>query len=109
MGGYILLNFPSSFGFKKKVKNNYTPNKDEAHPLEHLNLFNRLKGPLNDYGFLLNCPIKHKWIYNDFNLYNKEIYLKQGYKINEFFNLESFQHNIINNDDYIIFDIFNNI
>ena len=22
-------------------KNNYTPNKDEAHPLEHLNLFNR--------------------------------------------------------------------
>ena len=42
LGGYILLNFPSSFGFKKKVKNNYTPNKDEAHPLEHLNLFNRL-------------------------------------------------------------------
>jgi 2-polyprenyl-3-methyl-5-hydroxy-6-metoxy-1,4-benzoquinol methylase/rubredoxin len=41
LGGYILLNFPSSFGFKRKVKNNYTPNKDEAHPLEHLNLFNR--------------------------------------------------------------------
>jgi len=41
LGGYILLNFPSSFGFKRKVKNNYMPNKDEAHPLEHLNLFNR--------------------------------------------------------------------
>ncbi len=41
LGGYILLNFPSSFGFKRKIKNNYTPNKDEAHPLEHLNLFNR--------------------------------------------------------------------
>ena len=41
LDGYILLNFPSSFGFKRKVKNNYTPNKDEAHPLEHLNLFNR--------------------------------------------------------------------
>ena len=40
-GGYILLNFPSSFGFRKKVKKNYIPNKDEAHPLEHLNLFNR--------------------------------------------------------------------
>jgi|TARA_B110000114_G_scaffold165023_1_gene185042 rubredoxin len=41
LGGYILLNFPSSFGFKRKIKNNYIPNKDEAHPLEHLNLFNR--------------------------------------------------------------------
>ena len=40
-GGYILLNFPSSFRFKSKVKQNYVPTKDEAHPLEHLNLFNR--------------------------------------------------------------------
>ena len=40
-GGYILLNFPSSFRFKSKVKKNYVPKKDEAHPLEHLNLFNR--------------------------------------------------------------------
>ena len=40
-GGYILLNFPSSFGFKNKVNKSYTPCKDEAHPLEHLNLFNR--------------------------------------------------------------------
>ena len=39
--GYIYLNFPSSFGFKKKVRKNYTPKKDEAHPLEHLNLYNR--------------------------------------------------------------------
>jgi hypothetical protein len=39
--GYIYLNFPSSFGFKKKVSKNYTPKKDEAHPLEHLNLYNR--------------------------------------------------------------------
>ena len=49
-GGYILLNFPSSFGFKKKIKNDYTPNKDEAHPLEHLNLFNRSS---------MNCLIKN--------------------------------------------------
>ena len=49
-GGYILLNFPSTFGFKRKVKNNYTPNKDEAHPLEHLNLFNRSS---------INCLIKN--------------------------------------------------
>jgi len=40
-GGYILLNFPSAFGFKNKVKKNYYPQKDAAHPLEHLNLYNR--------------------------------------------------------------------
>jgi 2-polyprenyl-3-methyl-5-hydroxy-6-metoxy-1,4-benzoquinol methylase len=39
--GYILLNFPSRFGFKSKVSNNYLPKKDAAHPLEHINLFNR--------------------------------------------------------------------
>ena len=41
IGGYIILNFPSSFGFKNKINRSYIPCKDEAHPLEHLNLFNR--------------------------------------------------------------------
>ena len=41
VGGYILLNFPSSLGIKKKLKKNYIPKKDAVHPLEHLNLFNR--------------------------------------------------------------------
>ena len=39
--GYLLINYPSTFMFKKKLKNNYKPKKDAAHPLEHLNLFNR--------------------------------------------------------------------
>lgn len=39
--GYILLNFPSAFCFKSKINNNYLPKKDAAHPLEHINLFNR--------------------------------------------------------------------
>lgn len=40
-GGFILLNFPSSFRFKDRLTKNYIPNKDAAHPLEHINLFNR--------------------------------------------------------------------
>ena len=40
-GGYILINFPSSFRFKRQLKKNYVPNKDVAHPLEHINIFNQ--------------------------------------------------------------------
>ena len=39
--GYLLINYPSTFMFKRKLKKNYIPKKDAAHPLEHLNLFNR--------------------------------------------------------------------
>tara|TARA_Y100000590_G_C15613488_1_gene974800 strand:- start:401 stop:1276 length:876 start_codon:yes stop_codon:yes gene_type:complete len=38
--GLIFLKFPNSFNFKRKLKNNYVPNKDAVHPLEHINLFN---------------------------------------------------------------------
>ena len=40
-GGFILLNYPSSFNFRNKLKRNYLPKKDAAHPLEHINLFSR--------------------------------------------------------------------
>ena len=40
-GGFVLLNYPTSFGFKNQLTKNYIPKKDAAHPLEHLNLFNR--------------------------------------------------------------------
>ena len=40
-GGFILLNYPSSFLFKYQLTKNYTPHKDAAHPLEHINIFNR--------------------------------------------------------------------
>ncbi len=40
-GGFILLGYPSSFMFKKKLKKSYIPKKDAAHPLEHINIFNR--------------------------------------------------------------------
>ena len=40
-GGYMYHKFPSSFFFKNKVKKNYSPKKDCAHPLEHINIFNK--------------------------------------------------------------------
>ena len=39
--GFILLRFPSSFLFKLKLNINYKPRKDCAHPLEHINCFNK--------------------------------------------------------------------
>jgi 2-polyprenyl-3-methyl-5-hydroxy-6-metoxy-1,4-benzoquinol methylase len=47
-GGYIFLEFPSSFLFEYKLNKNYIPKKDCAHPLEHINLINRKS---------LNCMI----------------------------------------------------
>lgn len=40
-GGFILLNFPTSFLFKYQLTKNYIPHKDAGHPLEHINTFNR--------------------------------------------------------------------
>lgn len=40
-GGYMLLRFPSNFLFKFKIRNNYQPTSDCAHPLEHINLFKK--------------------------------------------------------------------
>ena len=40
-GGYFLLRFPSTFLFKLKLNKKYIPTSDCAHPLEHINLFNK--------------------------------------------------------------------
>ncbi len=37
--GLIYLKFPDSSNFKGKLNKNYVPNKDAAHPLEHINVF----------------------------------------------------------------------
>ncbi len=39
--GIMYHKFPSSFLFKKKLTKNYIPKKDCAHPLEHINIFNK--------------------------------------------------------------------
>lgn len=70
------------------------------------NIFNMLKGPLNDYGYIFNSNIKHKWIYDDFNIPKQLITIEQGYKINEFFNLESYKHVIDYDENYLTFDVF---
>lgn len=50
-GGFILINFPSSFMFKRQLNKNYKPHKDVAQPLEHINIFNRssFKNLISDY------------------------------------------------------------
>ena len=55
-----MLNFPSSYNFKKNLKKNYIPNKDAAHPLEHINIFNRqsIKKILEQHDLKL---INFKW------------------------------------------------
>ena len=62
-GGFVLLNYPSSFRFKSKLNNNYIPKKDAAHPLEHLNIFNRrsFKYLIKNYDLeLINFKFKFK-------------------------------------------------
>jgi SAM-dependent methyltransferase len=39
--GIMILKFPTSINFKSKLKKNYIPLKDCAHPLEHINIINR--------------------------------------------------------------------
>lgn len=39
--GFILLRFPSTYLFKSKLNDAYKPKDDCAHPLEHINLFNK--------------------------------------------------------------------
>ena len=39
--GIMILKFPTSINFKSKLKKNYIPHKDCAHPLEHINIINR--------------------------------------------------------------------
>lgn len=40
-GGYMIHRFPPSFLFKFNLNNKYAPKKDCAHPLEHLNIYNK--------------------------------------------------------------------
>ena len=73
---------------------------------ELFSLFNKLKGPTNDYGYLNKCFIKQKWIFNDFNINrNKLIILNQGFILedNDFKTLST---SIKYSDDIIKFDIF---
>lgn len=67
-------------------------------------LFRKLSGPLNDYGYLFRCIIKHKWIFKDFNLKDNKINIEQGCKINDKCELESFKYDLNNDDEILLFD-----
>ena len=41
INGIMFHKFPSSFLLKQQLLNNYIPKKDCAHPLEHINIFNK--------------------------------------------------------------------
>ena len=98
----------------KGIKNVYYVEKDKQtgddiiiNDEKLLILFNRLKGPLNDYGYINNCLIKNRWIYQDFELEEKyKIVLIQGLYMNDNFELISKNHELINNEEVLKFDIF---
>ena len=91
---YILLN--------SELKDIETVTEIENFDLKFI--FDKLKGPFNDYGFLTNNLIKNKWIYEDFEINKSEnINIKQGlYLDEEDYELKSDEINIEYNDEYVI-------
>lgn len=85
-GGYMLHKFPSSFLFKSKLKKNYFPKKDCAHPLEHLNIYNKqcilkMANKLNlkkiNLFFLKNIPFRERVSYLKNEILFSSIILKK--------------------------------
>lgn len=67
--GYMFHRFPSSYNFKKKLNTEYTPTKDCAHPLEHLNIFNKKS-------FLKMCEINNLEFCNSLKLRKQSLFSK---------------------------------
>ena len=86
--GYIIFKIPSGFGFKNKLNNNYFAQKDEATPLEHINIFT--KGSIN------YIQKKFKFI-NVKNYGFYKIYEKKFYK-----NLASFLYHQLSGKKFIL-------
>ena len=76
----------------------------ESNDYNFKDLFTKLKGPFNDYGFLTNNFIKSKWVYEDFDINKSEsINIKQGlYLDEEDYELKSDELNIEYNEKYLI-------
>jgi len=69
--GYIYLKFPSSFMFKNKLKKNYQPKKDCAHPLEHINILNK-----KAFSHLIKDMNLEIFYHNRHSAFNYKKYLK---------------------------------
>ena len=69
VGGYMLHRFPSSLLLKLKLKKNYVPNKDCAHPLEHINIYN--KKCLLNIAEKLNLKKHNTYLLKEWNIKKK--------------------------------------
>ena len=76
--GFMFHKFPSSFFFKSRLTKNYKPKKDCAHPLEHINIFN--KKSFETMSKLIHLK---KISINDKNLINKIKILKNNFIFNQ--------------------------
>lgn len=76
--GIMFHKFPSSIFFKIKLKNKYKPKKDCAHPLEHINIYNKRC-------FNKICEINNlkKIKINNLNFINKIKILKNDFKFSQ--------------------------
>jgi 2-polyprenyl-3-methyl-5-hydroxy-6-metoxy-1,4-benzoquinol methylase len=64
-GGYLFIKFPDSLMFQYKINKNFIPGKNQAHPLEHINLYfkNSFKYMIRD----MNMSIINFDYYYNFN------------------------------------------
>ena len=86
--GYIIFKIPPGIGFKNKLGNNYFAQKDEATPLEHINIFT--KGSIN--------YIKKKFKFINVKNYSfYKIYERKFYK-----NLASFLYHQHSGKNFIL-------
>lgn len=88
--GYMFHRFPSSYNFKKKLNSKYIPGKDCAHPLEHLNIFNKKS-------FLKMCKINNLKPCNYLKFKNQSLFSK----IKIFKNSLIFNNILIKNKNHI--------
>ena len=88
--GYMFHRFPSSYNFKKKLNTKYIPGKDCAHPLEHLNIFNKKS-------FLKMCEINNLQLCNSLKFKNQSLFSKIKIIKNDFL----FNNILLENKNYI--------
>lgn len=100
---YILLNGDLKHIETVKLFNKETGEYEVDMDGKLKELFNKLKGPFNDWGLLTLNLIKNKWIFDDFDIDKKyKIIIKQGLYLNEeTFDLESDIIEIEYNNEFI--------
>ncbi len=78
--GYMFHRFPSSFLFRNKLRKNYIPRKDCAHPLEHINIINRKS--FVQMSKILKLDICNSLKFKNQSIFSKLKILKNDFKFN---------------------------